>query len=85
MLKGETDYVSSLLECRTLFAAHDALCNYDLDTPEILTSVPVIMRKQLRMERGERQWWRGTILGVTGVLIEQNLLAEPDCGAHGTN
>ena len=84
MLKGETDYVSSPLECRTL-SAHDALCNYDLDTPEILTSVPVILRKQLRMEGGEPQWWKGTILGITGVLNEQQLLAEPDCKAHRTN
>lgn len=55
MLEGETDYIPSLLEFGAL-SAHDALCNYDLDTPEILTSVPVVLRKQLWMEGGERQW-----------------------------
>ena len=78
MLKGETDYVSSLLECGTL-SAYDALCNYDLDTSVTFTHIEVVLRKQLRMECRERQWWRDTILSITGVLIEQHRLAEPGC------
>lgn len=54
MLESEADDATASLKSRALPVSY-TFCNKDFDSSEIVTSVPVTLRKHLRMKRGKSE------------------------------